>query len=68
LAIAYCEKCGHKLPVPHKRGKNTVRRQLMTERRTSEVGRANVAVTISVFVAGAAALVTLAALVIRSQF
>jgi uncharacterized membrane protein YvbJ len=66
--VGYCEKCGHKLPVPHKRGKDTVRRQLITERRTSDVGRTNVAVTISVFVAGAAALVTLAALVIRSQF
>lgn len=66
--VGYCEKCGHKLPVPHKRGKDSVRRQMLTERRTSEVGRANVAVTISVFVAGAAALVTLAALVIRSQF
>jgi uncharacterized membrane protein YvbJ len=66
--VGYCEKCGHKLPVPHKRGKDTVRRQMLTERRTSDVGRTNVAVTISAFVAGAAALVTLAALVIRSQF
>lgn len=66
--VGYCEKCGHKLPVPHKRGKDSVRRQMMTERRTSDVGRTNVAVTVGVFVAGAAALVTLATLVIRSQF
>lgn len=66
--VGYCEKCGHKLPVPHKRGKDSVRRQLMTERKTSDVGRTNVAVTVGVFVAGAAALVTLATLVIRSQF
>ena len=67
-AVGYCEKCGHKLPVPHKRGKDSVRRQLATERRTSDVGTANVAFTIGVFVAGAAALITLATLVIRSQF
>ncbi len=67
-AVGYCEKCGHKLPVPHKRGKDSARRQLMTERATSNVGSANVAVTVGAFVAGAAALVTLAALVIRSQF
>ena len=67
-AVGYCDKCGHKLPVPHKRGKDSVRRQMLTERRTSDVGTTNVAVTIGVFVAGAAALVTLAALVIRSQF
>ena len=42
---------------------------MATERRTSEVGRANVAMTVGVFVAGElAALITLAALVISSQF
>ena len=66
--VGYCDKCGHKLPVPHKRGKDSVRRQMATERRTSEVGRANVAMTVGVFVAGVAALITLAALVISSQF
>jgi uncharacterized membrane protein YvbJ len=66
--VGYCEKCGHKLPVPHKRGKDSVRRQLAVERRTSDVGKANVAVTIGVFVAGAVALITLATLVISSQF
>ena len=49
-AVGYCEKCGHKLPVPHKRGKDTARRQLMTERATSNVGSANVAVTVGAFV------------------
>jgi uncharacterized membrane protein YvbJ len=67
-AVGYCEKCGRKLPIPHKRGKDTIRQQLRTARRVSEVGRANVAVTIGVFLAGAAAIITLAVLVIRSQF
>jgi uncharacterized membrane protein YvbJ len=67
-AVGYCEKCGRKLPVPHKRGKDTVRQQLRNERRSSDLGKANVAVTVGVFLAGAAALITLAALVIRSQF
>jgi hypothetical protein len=68
VAVGYCEQCGHKLPVPHKRGKDTVRRQLLTEHRTSDVGTANVAVTVGVFLAGIAALATLAVLVLRSQF
>jgi uncharacterized membrane protein YvbJ len=67
-AVGYCEQCGRKLPVPHKRGKDTVRKQLRNERRTSEMGKANVALTIGVFAVGAAALITLATLVIRSQF
>jgi hypothetical protein len=66
-AVGYCEQCGKKLPVPHKRGKETALRQLLAEGRTSDLGATNVAVTIGVFVAGAAALVTLAVLVVRSQ-
>ena len=66
-AVGYCEKCGRKLPIPHKRGKDSIRQQLRTERRVSDVGKANVIVTIGVFLAGAAAIVTLAVLVIRSQ-
>jgi len=65
--VGYCDKCGRKLPIPHKRGKDTIRQQFRTERRVSEVGKANVIVTIGVFLAGAAAIVTLAVLVIRSQ-
>jgi hypothetical protein len=67
-AVGYCEKCGRKLPVPHKRGKDAVRRQLMADRRVIEVGKANVAVTAALFLGGAAAVLTLAVLVIRSQF
>jgi uncharacterized membrane protein YvbJ len=67
-AVGYCEKCGRKLPVPHKRGKDTVRKKLQTERGPSEVGAANIAVTAIAFLAGIAAVVTLAVLVIRSQF
>lgn len=68
LAVGYCEQCGRKLPVPHLRGKTSARRQFLSEARTSEVGSTNVAVTAGVFVAGVAALVTLAVLVLRSQF
>jgi uncharacterized membrane protein YvbJ len=67
-AVGYCDNCGHKLPVPHKRGKDTVRRQLMHDGGSVAVAKANVAVTIGVFLAGAAAVLTLAVLVIRSQF
>jgi uncharacterized membrane protein YvbJ len=67
-AVGYCEKCGRKLPVPHKRGKDTIRKKLQTARGPSEVGFANVAVTAIAFLAGIAAVVTLAVLVIRSQF
>ena len=67
-AVGYCEKCGRKLPIPHKRGKDSIRKKMQSERRVSEVGRANVAVTAIVFLGGLAAIVTLAVLVIRSQF
>lgn len=67
-AVGYCERCGRKLPVPHKRGKDTVRKKFQTERRVAEVGRANIAVTAVIFLAGIAAIVTLVVLVVRSQF
>lgn len=67
-AVGYCDNCGRKLPIPHKRGKETARRKLATEGRVAEVGKANVAVTAGVFLAGAAAVLTLAILVVRSQF
>ena len=67
-AVGYCDKCGRKLPVPHKRGKDSVRRRLLAETGSVAVRKANVLVTVGVFVAGAAAVVTLAVLVIRSQF
>jgi hypothetical protein len=67
-AVGYCEQCGRKLPVPHMRGKVSARRQFLAERKTSDVGTTNVAVTAGVFLAGAAALITLAVLVLRSQF
>jgi hypothetical protein len=67
-AVGYCEQCGRKLPVPHKRGKDTVRRQLMAHPEGGDVGKANVAVTVGAFTAGAAALATLVVLVVRSQF
>jgi hypothetical protein len=66
--VGYCDNCGHKLPVPHKRGKDTVRRQLLHDGGSTTVARANVAATAAMFLAGAAAVVTLAVLVIRSQF
>lgn len=68
VAVGYCDECGHKLPVPHKRGKDSARRQLLAHPGDMGVGKANVAVTVGAFVAGAAALATLAVLVLRSQF
>ena len=67
-AVGYCETCGHKLPIPHKRGKDSARRKLMADAGGVAVRKANVAVTVGVFLAGAAAVLTLAVLVIRSQF
>ena len=68
VAVGYCEQCGRKLPVPHLRGKTTARRAFLADKRTSEVGTSNVAVTAGVFVAGVAALITVVVLVVRSQF
>jgi hypothetical protein len=67
-AVGYCEKCGRKLPIPHTRGKDAIRRKLAGQGRVAEVGATNVAVTAVLFVAGAAAVLTLAILVLRSQF
>ena len=66
--VGYCEQCGRKLPIPHKRGKDSVRRKLMADTGSVAVRKANVAVTAGVFLAGAAAVLTLAVLVVRSQF
>ena len=67
-AVGYCDQCGKKLPVPHKRGKDAVRRKLMHDGGSVAVAKANVAATVGIFLAGAAAVLTLAILVIRSQF
>ena len=67
-AVGYCEQCGRKLPVPHLRGKVTARSQFMAQAKSSDLGSKNVAVTVGVFAAGAAALITLAVLVLSSQF
>jgi uncharacterized membrane protein YvbJ len=66
-AVGYCEQCGKKLPVPHKRGKESARQKMRTEPHEAEVGAANVVVTAVVAIGGLAAIVTLATLVIRSQ-
>ena len=67
-AVGYCDQCGRKLPVPHKRGKETVRQKLMHDGTAATLGKTNVAVTAGVFIAGAAAVLTLVVLVVRSQF
>jgi len=67
-AVGYCEKCGRKLPIPHKRGKDSIRKKMQSERRVYDVSRANIAVTAILFLGGFAGIVTLAVLVIRSQF
>jgi len=67
-AVGYCDNCGKKLPVPHKRGKETARQKMRHDGGSATVARANVAATAGIFLAGAAAVVTLAVLVIRSQF
>jgi uncharacterized membrane protein YvbJ len=66
-AVGYCEKCGRKLPVPHKRGKETARQKMQTERHVSEVGATNIIVTAVLAIAGLAAVVTLITVIIRSQ-
>ena len=67
-AVGWCDSCGRKLPVPHKRGKETARRKLMSGGEAVAVGKTNVAVTAGVFLAGAVAVITLVVLVVRSQF
>jgi uncharacterized membrane protein YvbJ len=66
-AVGYCEKCGKKLPVPLRRGKDSVRKKLQSDRPPSEVGTANIFVTALLAIGGLAAVVTLATLIIRSQ-
>ena len=66
-AVGYCEKCGRKLPVPHKRGKETARQKMQTERTVSQVGAANVIVTAVLAVAVLAGIITLITFIIRSQ-
>ena len=66
-AVGYCEQCGKKLPVPHRRGKETARQKMRADRPAAEVGAANVVATAVLAVAGLAGVVTLAILVIRSQ-
>ena len=66
-AVGYCEQCGKKLPVPHKRGKETARQRMRADRPAAEVGAANIVVTAVLAVAGLAGVVTLAILVIRNQ-
>lgn len=67
-AVGYCEQCGRKLPIPHKRGKDTARQKLLHDGGTAALGKANVAATVVIFLAGLAAVLTLSVLVIRSQF
>jgi len=66
-AVGYCNQCGRKLPVPHKRGKETARRKMQTESKVSEVGATNIVVTAILAIAGLAGVITLLTLVIRSQ-
>jgi uncharacterized membrane protein YvbJ len=66
-AVGYCENCGRKLPVPHKRGKETARRQLQTGAKAPEVGTTNILVTAVLAVAGLAGIIALITVIIRSQ-
>ena len=66
-AVGYCEKCGKKLPVPLRRGKDAARKPVPAHAPASDVGVANIVVTAVVAIAGLAAIITLATLVIRSQ-
>ena len=66
-AVGYCEKCGRKLPVPHKRGKETARQKMQTGGTASQVGATNIVVTAVLAIAGLAAVITLITVVIRSQ-
>ena len=66
-AVGYCEKCGRKLPIPHKRGKDAARRKMQTERKVSEVGATNIIVTAVLAIAGLAGVITLVTVIVRSQ-
>lgn len=66
-AVGYCEKCGRKLPIPHKRGKDTVRKTLQHGPKAPEVGMSNIVVTAILAIAGLAAVITLITVIIRSQ-
>ncbi|HJZ89847.1 MAG TPA: hypothetical protein VKE40_03170 [Gemmataceae bacterium] len=66
-AVGYCEQCGRKLPVPLKRGKDSVRQQLRHGTGGNEVGVVNVTVTVVLGLALLAAVIAVAVLIIRSQ-
>ena len=66
-AVGYCEKCGRKLPIPHKRGKDSARKTLQHGSKAPEVGAANIIVTAVLAVAGLAGVITLITVIIRSQ-
>jgi uncharacterized membrane protein YvbJ len=66
-AVGYCEQCGKKLPVPHRRGKETARQKMRDDRPAAEVGATNIVLTAVLAIAGLAAVVTLAVLVLRNQ-
>jgi hypothetical protein len=66
-AVGYCEKCGKKLPVPLRRGKDSVRKKLTNERPPAEVGATNIFVTAILAIGVLAGIITLATLVIRNQ-
>lgn len=51
-AVGYCEQCGRKLPVPHRRGKVSARKQFMADQRQVGLNPANVRFTVILGVVG----------------
>jgi ribosomal protein L37E len=61
VTVGYCDNCGHKLPVPHTRGKNSARQKFMAEQRQIGLGGRNVILTVFIVVAVAAGFIGLIA-------
>ncbi len=67
VAVGYCEQCGRKLPVPHVRGKDSARRQFLSQKKVSEVGTTNVVVTAVLALAGLIGLGAIVVLIVQGQ-
>lgn len=59
--VGYCEQCGHKLPVPHTRGKTSARQKFLAEQRQVGLSGRNLLITAGVLLAVVAGFIGLLA-------
>lgn len=46
--VGYCEQCGHKLPIPHTRGKTSARQKFHAEQRGTGLSARNGVITLAI--------------------